>query len=171
MLSFKRRAWADAPFWQHQKQEVCACGEEYLILYHVSQVSYVVHRQHWVHSDVWYSFCVCLRCTCSQMFVCPFLILSVELCIVFSLSSLSLFLSFFLCRSPFSTLWNVQFCAVVVGLSAPWRWEGNGFVVKPQRDGFLHQSESVSRMYSMAENTLLKCWLHFEETATVELKC
>lgn len=38
-----------------------------------------------------------------------------------------------------------------------------------KRDGFLRQSQNVSGMYSTAENTLLKSWLHFEETATVEL--
>lgn len=97
---------------------------------------------------------------------------SVESCIVyciFFLSSLSLYLPFRAAHSPFSTLWNVQFCAVRVGLSAPWRWEANGFVVEPQRDGFLHQSGSVSRMYSVAENILLKCRLHFEKTATAVL--
>lgn len=50
--------------------------------------------------------------------------LSVESCIVyciFFLSSLCLYPPFRAAHSPFSTLWNVQFCAVRVGLSAPWR--------------------------------------------------
>lgn len=96
---------------------MCACGEEYWIHYHGTQVSYVTEIS---------SSYVCVWLCSMSCFFPPF--------------PFSHDLSFFVCHSLFFALWNVHFCVLGVGLSAPSRWEANGFVVKLQRDGFLQQA-------------------------------
>lgn len=99
---------------------------------------------------------------CVRVFLCVCGLESARWAVFLSLYPLSPDLSSHVTFSFFFTLWNVQFCAPGVGLCAPSRWGANSFVVKPQRDGFLHrETECKQTVWYVAVLQTSEIWAVF----------
>lgn len=115
MLSFKR--CVQASLWKLQGQLVCVWGGEYWIRCHGSEVSFVIHRQHWAQLDVWFSSC--LFVFFSEVEACLWVSFAfwVVHCGALSFSSLT-----FLCCFVFLSLFLPLFCLMEYAVWCSWSW-------------------------------------------------